>query len=63
MRHIRRSALVGVSPQRMFDLINDVERYPEFVPGCSSGRSPAQVPMTSSRVSGRESTWLACSMT
>ncbi len=38
MRHIRRSALVGVSPQRMFDLINDVERYPDFVPGCSSAR-------------------------
>jgi ribosome-associated toxin RatA of RatAB toxin-antitoxin module len=38
MRHIRRSALVGTSPQRMFDLINDVERYPEFVPGCTAAR-------------------------
>jgi ribosome-associated toxin RatA of RatAB toxin-antitoxin module len=38
MRHIRRSALVGASPQCMFDLINDIERYPEFVPGCSSAR-------------------------
>lgn len=36
MRQIRRSALVAVSPERMFDLINDVERYPEFVPGCSA---------------------------
>jgi len=36
MRQIRRSALVAVSPQRMFELINDVERYPEFVPGCSA---------------------------
>ncbi|HTQ36684.1 MAG TPA: type II toxin-antitoxin system RatA family toxin [Steroidobacteraceae bacterium] len=35
MRHIRRSALVAVSPQRMFELINDVESYPQFVPGCS----------------------------
>jgi ribosome-associated toxin RatA of RatAB toxin-antitoxin module len=34
MREIRRSALVPVSPQRMFELINDVERYPQFVPGC-----------------------------
>jgi ribosome-associated toxin RatA of RatAB toxin-antitoxin module len=34
MRQIRRSALVAASPQRMFELINDVERYPEFVPGC-----------------------------
>jgi ribosome-associated toxin RatA of RatAB toxin-antitoxin module len=38
MRHIRRSALVATSPQRMFELINDVERYPEFVPGCAGAR-------------------------
>jgi ribosome-associated toxin RatA of RatAB toxin-antitoxin module len=38
MRQIRRSALVAASPQRMFELINDVERYPEFVPGCSAAR-------------------------
>lgn len=36
MRQIRRSALVAASPQRMFELINDVERYPEFVPGCAA---------------------------
>jgi ribosome-associated toxin RatA of RatAB toxin-antitoxin module len=36
MRQIHRSALVAVSPQRMFELINDVERYPEFVPGCAA---------------------------
>jgi ribosome-associated toxin RatA of RatAB toxin-antitoxin module len=44
MRHIRRSALVGVSPQRMFDLINDIGRYPDFVPGCSSARVLEQTP-------------------
>jgi ribosome-associated toxin RatA of RatAB toxin-antitoxin module len=38
MRQIRRSALVAVGPQRMFDLINDVESYPQFVPGCSEAR-------------------------
>jgi ribosome-associated toxin RatA of RatAB toxin-antitoxin module len=38
MRHIHRSALVALSPQRMFDLINDIARYPEFVPGCSAAR-------------------------
>src|SRR5690606_33303577 len=38
MRHIRRSALVATSPQRMFELINDVERYPEFVPACTAAR-------------------------
>lgn len=36
MRQVHRSALVAASPQRMFELINDVERYPEFVPGCAS---------------------------
>ena len=34
MREIRRSTLVPVAPQRMFALINDIERYPDFVPGC-----------------------------
>jgi ribosome-associated toxin RatA of RatAB toxin-antitoxin module len=34
MREIRRSALVPVPPQRMFELINDIEHYPQFVPGC-----------------------------
>ncbi len=38
MRHIRRSALVATSPQQMFDLINDVERYPDFVPACTAAR-------------------------
>jgi ribosome-associated toxin RatA of RatAB toxin-antitoxin module len=38
MRHIQRSALVAVSPERMFEIINDVEHYPRFVPGCSSAR-------------------------
>ena len=38
MRHIRRSALVAASPERMFELINDVERYPEFVPGCAAAQ-------------------------
>jgi ribosome-associated toxin RatA of RatAB toxin-antitoxin module len=36
MRQIRRSALVAASPEHMFELINDVARYPEFVPGCAA---------------------------
>ena len=36
---------------------------PALTCGCSSGRSPAHVPMMSSRVSGRDSTALACSIT
>lgn len=31
---VERSALVPFSQQQMFDLVNDVERYPEFVGGC-----------------------------
>lgn len=47
MRHIHRSALVAASCELMFDLINDVAGYPDFVPGCSAARvlerSDAQV--------------------
>jgi ribosome-associated toxin RatA of RatAB toxin-antitoxin module len=32
IRDIRRSALVTFSPEQMFDLVIDVERYPEFLP-------------------------------
>jgi len=32
IREIRRSALVTFSPAQMFDLVIDVERYPEFLP-------------------------------
>jgi ribosome-associated toxin RatA of RatAB toxin-antitoxin module len=38
MRHVKRSALVPETAARMFELINDVERYPEFVPWCSGAR-------------------------
>jgi ribosome-associated toxin RatA of RatAB toxin-antitoxin module len=38
MREVKRSALVAQSPARLFALINDVERYPEFVPGCTHAR-------------------------
>jgi ribosome-associated toxin RatA of RatAB toxin-antitoxin module len=44
MRQIRRSALVAASPERMFELINDIERYPEFVPGCSAARVLERTP-------------------
>jgi ribosome-associated toxin RatA of RatAB toxin-antitoxin module len=38
MRQVKRSALVAQPPSRMFSLINDVERYPEFVPGVTHAR-------------------------
>jgi ribosome-associated toxin RatA of RatAB toxin-antitoxin module len=38
MRELKRSALVAQPPARLFALISDVERYPEFVPGCTHAR-------------------------
>lgn len=35
MPNVTRSALVAFSAETMFDLINDVPRYPEFLPGCA----------------------------
>lgn len=36
MSRIHREALLPYSAERIFDLINDVERYPEFMDGCSA---------------------------
>jgi len=33
---VKKSALVMHSARQMFDLVNDVESYPEFLPWCSS---------------------------
>ena len=38
MREVKRSALIAESPARMYELINDIERYPEFVPWCTASR-------------------------
>jgi ribosome-associated toxin RatA of RatAB toxin-antitoxin module len=38
MREVKRSALVAQPPARMFALINDIERYPEFVPWCTRAK-------------------------
>ncbi|PJC86478.1 ubiquinone-binding protein [Vibrio sp. HA2012] len=35
MPQIRRSALVSYSARQMYDLVNDVAHYPEFLPGCA----------------------------
>jgi len=35
MREIKHSALVAQPPRRLFDLINDIENYPTFIPWCS----------------------------
>ncbi|MCG5535343.1 type II toxin-antitoxin system RatA family toxin [Ectothiorhodospira mobilis] len=36
MSSISRQAVVPYTPQEMFDLVNDVESYPRFLPGCRS---------------------------
>ena len=38
MPRIEKSALVSYSAQQMFDLVNDIESYPQFVPGCAASR-------------------------
>jgi ribosome-associated toxin RatA of RatAB toxin-antitoxin module len=34
MSEVRKSVLVGYSAQQMFTLVDDVEKYPEFLPWC-----------------------------
>ncbi|SMY37498.1 Ribosome association toxin RatA [Photobacterium malacitanum] len=38
MPQISRSALVPFSAQQMFNLVNDVESYPMFLPGCAGSK-------------------------
>jgi ribosome-associated toxin RatA of RatAB toxin-antitoxin module len=38
MIQIRRHALVRFTPERMFDLVNDVEAYPTRFPWCAAAR-------------------------
>ncbi len=36
MRQVHKSALVRYSARKMFDLVDAVEKYPEFLPWCSA---------------------------
>ena len=38
MREVTRSALVPLPAEQLYALITDIERYPEFVPGCRVAR-------------------------
>jgi len=38
MRELTRSALVARPPQLLYALVEDVERYPQFVPGCTAAQ-------------------------
>jgi len=47
MRQVERSALVPYTPSQMFALVEDIERYPQFVPWVTGAelikRTPAEV--------------------
>lgn len=38
MREVKRTALIAETPARMYRLVNEIERYPEFLPWCTSAR-------------------------
>jgi ribosome-associated toxin RatA of RatAB toxin-antitoxin module len=38
MTLVQKSALVRFSAKQMFDLVNDIESYPKFLPWCSASR-------------------------
>lgn len=38
MREVKRSALINKAPAEVFALINDIERYPQFLPWCTHAR-------------------------
>jgi ribosome-associated toxin RatA of RatAB toxin-antitoxin module len=38
MTLVQKSALVKYSARQMFDLVNDIEAYPKFLPWCSGSR-------------------------
>ena len=38
MTVVQKSALVKFSANQMFDLVNDIEDYPNFLPWCSGSR-------------------------
>lgn len=36
MKHVKKSVLLWYAPREMYDLVTDVERYPQFLPWCES---------------------------
>ena len=42
MKSVHKSVLIWYTAQEMFDLVIDVERYPEFLPWCSHARVLAE---------------------
>ncbi len=46
MPQVNRSALVMFSAKQMYQLVNDVDAYPEFLPGCVSSEIIEQGPLS-----------------
>ncbi|MBK6867687.1 MAG: type II toxin-antitoxin system RatA family toxin [Burkholderiales bacterium] len=44
MKSVNKSVLIWYSAQEMFDLVVDVERYPEFLPWCDHGKVLQHLP-------------------
>ncbi len=44
MREVKRSALVNQPPARLYELINDIESYPQFLPWCSHASVESRTP-------------------
>ena len=44
MQRVQKSVLVPFSARQMFDLVDDVERYPEFLPWCGGSTILASAP-------------------
>ncbi|MBT3724204.1 MAG: ubiquinone-binding protein, partial [Gammaproteobacteria bacterium] len=42
MAKINRSALMPFSAAQMYDIVNSVEKYPEFLPWCASSKVLSQ---------------------
>lgn len=42
MRKVNKSALVPYPAEQMYELVNDIERYPEFLPWCRGARVVSQ---------------------
>ena len=38
MREIKRSAIIAQPPRRVFEVINDIESYPSFLPWCTHAK-------------------------
>ncbi len=46
MAHIKRTAVASFSVRQLFDLVNAVERYPDFLPWCSQSHIVSRTEQT-----------------